>query len=140
MNVKDETPPEIVQLDGKTIKQYPLVCPDCGARMLLKMGRYGVFYGCVEYPRCSCAHGCHTNGKPFGIPVDKETRQARTEAHQAFDWVWRERLMRRSEAYAWLCKIMDLAEDEGHIGMFTKEQCEKLIQKVKAFSGLRRES
>lgn len=28
------------------------VCPKCGRQMLLKSGRYGVFYGCSAYPEC----------------------------------------------------------------------------------------
>jgi DNA topoisomerase-1 len=31
----------------------PLKCPDCGSEVTLKTGRYGPYYGCSAYPRCS---------------------------------------------------------------------------------------
>lgn len=31
----------------------PLSCPRCGARLLLKHGKYGMFYGCSTFPRCN---------------------------------------------------------------------------------------
>ncbi len=27
-------------------------CPDCGSKMLIKLGRYGKFYSCSKYPEC----------------------------------------------------------------------------------------
>lgn len=29
-----------------------IVCPRCGAPMVLRNGRYGKFYGCTNYPQC----------------------------------------------------------------------------------------
>jgi ssDNA-binding Zn-finger/Zn-ribbon topoisomerase 1 len=28
------------------------ICPECGAKMLLRHGPYGDFYGCSKYPKC----------------------------------------------------------------------------------------
>lgn len=28
------------------------LCPDCGARLILRKGRYGSFYGCSGFPQC----------------------------------------------------------------------------------------
>lgn len=28
------------------------ICPSCGGRLVLRNGKYGVFYGCSNYPRC----------------------------------------------------------------------------------------
>ena len=28
-------------------------CPKCGAEVVLKEGRYGPFYGCSSYPKCT---------------------------------------------------------------------------------------
>ena len=28
------------------------ICPRCGGRLVLRKGKYGVFYGCYNYPRC----------------------------------------------------------------------------------------
>lgn len=32
----------------------PAKCPGCGRRYVLKIGRFGPFYGCENFPRCSC--------------------------------------------------------------------------------------
>lgn len=28
------------------------VCPECGSNLILKGGKYGMFYGCTKYPKC----------------------------------------------------------------------------------------
>lgn len=28
------------------------VCPECGKKMQIKLGRYGRFYSCIDYPKC----------------------------------------------------------------------------------------
>lgn len=28
------------------------ICPQCGGRLILRSGRYGMFYGCSNYPNC----------------------------------------------------------------------------------------
>jgi ssDNA-binding Zn-finger/Zn-ribbon topoisomerase 1 len=27
-------------------------CPDCGGEMISRTGKFGVFWGCKDYPRC----------------------------------------------------------------------------------------
>ena len=27
-------------------------CPSCGGRLVKRQGKYGVFYGCSNYPKC----------------------------------------------------------------------------------------
>lgn len=31
-----------------------VTCPECGANMTLKKGKYGSFYGCSNFPKCKC--------------------------------------------------------------------------------------
>jgi len=45
-------------------------CPQCGAKMALRSGKFGKFYGCTAYPNCK-------GTKPFGPFVKKEERQER---------------------------------------------------------------
>ncbi len=33
-------------------KQEDLICERCGGNLVLKKGKYGVFYGCTNYPKC----------------------------------------------------------------------------------------
>lgn len=103
-------------------------CPDCGGVMALRESRFGLFYGCENFPACRATHGAHPDGKPLGIPADRETKKARIAAHKAFDRMWRgpKSDCSRGEAYRRLQLLMNLSADEAHIGRFTKAQCEQL--------------
>ena len=111
-------------------KTHDLNCGECEAPMVLRDSRYGKFYGCSRFPRCRGTIGAHPDGTPLGIPANKATKGARIRAHDVFDRLWMTSLMTRDGAYRWMCRVMDLSEDEAHIGKFTIEQCETLIKKV----------
>jgi len=118
-----------VKLPLGTKLEHP--CPDCGADMVLRASRYGLFYGCVNYPRCTGAHGAHReSGLPLGLPASRQTKEWRIKAHDAFDVLWRETAMKRTESYLWLQEVMGLTPADAHIGRFSIEQCKKLIEKV----------
>lgn len=34
-------------------KFNPTICPDCGGKLKERSGKYGKFYGCINYPRCT---------------------------------------------------------------------------------------
>ncbi|WP_457613787.1 DNA topoisomerase I [Methanocaldococcus sp.] len=34
------------------VKEENRICPKCGAKLILKKGIYGAFYGCSNYPKC----------------------------------------------------------------------------------------
>jgi len=105
-----------------------LLCPKCGSLMTLRDSRFGKFYGCSAFPKCKETHGAHQGtGEPLGIPANKETRQARIQAHDAFDKIWKSRQMKRQEAYHWLSGQLGIERKACHIGMFNKEQCQKVI-------------
>jgi ssDNA-binding Zn-finger/Zn-ribbon topoisomerase 1 len=105
-----------------------IACADCGAPMELRNSRFGKFYGCSTYPECKGTHGAHPDGKPLGVPANRETKDARIRAHAAFDRLWKGGPMSRREAYRWMRKKMDMSASEAHIGKFTKEQCDQLTQ------------
>lgn len=108
-----------------TVLDHP--CPECGSTMVLRDSKYGLFYGCSNYPNCKAAHGAHKKtGKPLGTPADKKTKKARMGAHEAFDQLWKNKHMSRSAAYQWMQKAMEMSENEAHIGRFTESQCAKL--------------
>jgi len=96
-----------------------------------KSGLPRKFYGCSRWPVCAAAHGAHPNGEPLGVPANKETKEARQAAHQAFDALWHGRGMVKRLGYQLLQEIMGMTADEAHIAKFTKEQCETLIAKIK---------
>ena len=116
-----------------------LVCPDCGASMVIKRSRYGWFYGCVGYPQCKGTHGAHPDGAPLGRPAGRRVKDARIKAHNAFDQLWqqadllecydpkddkaRQRIRRaaRNRAYKWLSEQMNV--EQVHIGAMGEEDC-----------------
>lgn len=112
-------------------KEVAFSCPECGAPMKRRESRYGHFYGCTRYPDCRGAHGCHPDGRPLGTPANAETKRLRIAAHDAFDGWWRAKQMRRSDGYKWLREKMGLSKSKCHIGMFNKQQCERVIELVR---------
>ena len=110
-------------------------CNLCGGKVAYV--HHGVVYGRTfsDWPYIYMCEKCgafvgvhHGTNKPLGTLADSTTRSARASAHAAFDTLWGEGSMSRSEAYRWLAKQLGLTEDECHIGMFTKEQCQKTIE------------
>ena len=86
------------------------------------------YYRCVRWKDgCRGSHGAHPDGMPLGIPADTETKSWRMRAHQAFDQFWKHKKWTRPEGYQWMQRVMNLSEDDAHIGKFTSEQCEQLI-------------
>lgn len=117
-----------------------LVCPDCGAPMVLKPSRYGQFYGCSRWSDTGCrgSHGAHPDGRPMGTPANAETKRARIEAHAAFDRLWKNGRMSRKRAYRWLRVALNLPKERAHISMFDVPQCEQLIRRVERELGVLR--
>lgn len=107
-------------------------CGECGAPMeLRKSSRYkSPFWGCSRFPACRGTHGAHPNGVPLGIPANKETKQARIKAHDAFDRIWKDGHMPRWKAYKWLAKQMGVAE--WHFGESSVGECNRAIEVIEA--------
>ena len=117
-------------------ERFDLRCPDCGDFLRLRdLGPDKLFYGCRRWADTGCKanHGANPDGSPRGIPADAETRKWRTEAHRVFDRLWTapDPMMTKTAAYEWLRGAFSLSEANGHIGMFTKDQCVELIRLVK---------
>lgn len=115
-----------------------LDCPVCGKKMVLlesltltyPSGKKRLFYSCPMYPFCTVQHGAHPDGTPLGFPADNKTRRARTQAHEAFDALWRGLRMTREDGYKLLQEITGLSEEEAHIGRFDYDQCAALVAAV----------
>ena len=43
---------KIVKVEPVEDIETDLVCEKCGAKMLIKTGKFGKFYGCSNYPTC----------------------------------------------------------------------------------------
>lgn len=132
----DRTKPVDVGLDEEDnpfpSARYDLVCGDCGSSMqIVSTPAYKrPFYGCKRFPECRGTLGAHKDGRPLGVPTNREGREARQRAHHAFDQIWKDKVMSRDEAYTWLQKAMGLSREKAHIAMMTKEECERLLKIV----------
>ncbi len=62
-----------------TEERSDLVCPDCGAPLTLKLGKFGRFYGCSKWSETGCkgSHGASLTGAPLGVPANAKTRNLR---------------------------------------------------------------
>lgn len=108
-------------------------CPYCGNVVeLIKRG----FYkrpDLRDKPRWVCkpcgAHvGCHPGTfVPLGTLANAELRAARHAAHTAFDPLWKEGNISRSQAYAWLSRKLRITVRECHIGYSSVEQCRRIV-------------
>lgn len=115
-----------------TVADRTIPCPECGGTLRLRDSRYGLFYGCDNYPRCDCKHGAHkATGEPLGTPATKRVREARIRAHAAFDVLWKSGRMKRSAAYRWLTAAMGREASEGvHIGSLDEVGCDLVVDVV----------
>lgn len=113
-------------------------CPQCGAPAVLVDGRvlrpdvrkfhHRNFWTC---PKCDVHVGCHKGTtEPLGTLADRETRQARLEAHEAFDRLWKFKVwnLDRPQWYAWLADKLGLTADECHIGRMDREMCREVVK------------
>lgn len=85
------------------------------------------FYYCQP---CQAWVGCHQGGTgavPMGRLANKELRQAKMKAHEAFDTAWRGRIS-RGRAYRWLAEQLGIDRRKAHIGMFDVAQCDRVVQ------------
>lgn len=85
-----------------------------------------VFYLCW---RCDAYVGCHPNSEiPLGVLANAELREAKKEAHLAFDRLWKEGSTTRSKAYTILAMLLDIAPRDAHIGQMTPDMCRRVVQ------------
>lgn len=67
--------------------------------------------------------------------------QARIDAHELFDRLWRNKVTRhdqcvaRRKAYRWLAAMMGISEDECHFKLFNEARCQEAIEICEAHFG-----
>lgn len=73
---------------------------------------------------CKAYVGLHPQTDiPLGTPADKPTRMARQDCKAVFEPIWRNKIMTRTKAYAWLAKRLGIEVSECHFGLFDIDQC-----------------
>ena len=127
-------------------KQQMTRCPYCGAPMVIRPAAEiyrdktteGSLLVCTNYPRCDTyARLCPGSNRPLGVPANRELRRIRARAHKAFDAVWQQGYMSRTDAYCWMADFMGLRRQDAHIGQFGAYQCEMVIGKCESLRRLR---
>lgn len=112
------------------------ICPYCngGTKVVSEEFIYGRSYKnksmicCVNYPKCDSYCGTHEeDGSSLGRLANKQLRQYKKVAHDSFDRIWKEKVLKRNEAYKWLSDEMELPLEFTHIGFFGIESCKKAI-------------
>lgn len=107
-------------------------CPYCGSptKLVDDTEIYGRSYGtkCYVCKPCGAWVGCHKNSdKALGRVANKELRQLKHQAHEAFDPIWKDGYLPRTAAYEVLSGAFGLPIEQTHIGMFDEEMCRKVI-------------
>ena len=108
-------------------------CPYCGnpTELVDSSEIYGQAYGgmCYYCVPCQAWVGCHKDStKSLGRLADKNLRKLKHLAHEAFDPIWKDGYMSRSEAYLMLSRAFELPIGQTHIGMFNEELCRETIK------------
>lgn len=100
-------------------KMPPQPCVECGANMVLKRGRLGLFYGCVRYPSCNGLLPALPDGRPRGAPRSRALQRARNEIHIEIA-----RLVKgdvgptKGRVYEWLADAMSMSPRTCHASKF----------------------
>ena len=92
---------------------------------------YGRSYGTKSYicKPCGAWVGCHKGTtKALGRIANKELRELKHQAHEAFDPIWKDGHLTRTAAYEVLSTAFGLPPEQTHIGMFNEEMCRKVIR------------
>ncbi len=97
-------------------------CANCGSKMQLRRSRFGLFYGCTQYPSCTGTHGAHPDGRPLGIPATDEVKRLRIRAHELLD-----ARFGRKNYFTFLKKTLGISRDEAHVARLNKNQLKVII-------------
>ena len=78
---------------------------------------------------CDAYVGCHPGTTtPLGRLADATLRMWKSRAHSAFDPIWKNGSMKRSQAYKWLSEKLDIPPEKCHIGMFDVDLCKRTVK------------
>ncbi|AHB56378.1 hypothetical protein U769_15720 [Pseudomonas aeruginosa MTB-1] len=115
----------------------PTVCPYCGSDVDLvnnseiyrgkSYGDWPYAYRCANFNGdCDSFVGLHPDTDlPLGTLADKPLREARNRCKRPFERIWRDKLMKRTQAYEWLAEQLKIPKEQCHFGLFNIALCER---------------
>lgn len=72
--------------------------------------------------------GCHPGtNNALGSPAGKRTKRGRTEAHKAFDRIWKSGAMTRKEAYKWLADRLGIQAKDCRISWMDGDTAYRVV-------------
>ena len=126
-----------------------MTCPYCDAEIELVTGEiiypqrpdlhHRKFYLCIP---CKAYVGCHPgSSRALGRLANSELRRWKQTAHSYFDPLWRMKMAKagiskskaRDLANQWLADQMKIDVKKCHIGMFSIEECKRLVEVCEPF-------
>ena len=128
-----------LQTETPTDVRTNLVCGDCGALLVLRLGRFGRFYGCTQYEVTGCKGSVSANddGSPKGWPANAETRKMRHKLAERFKTISlhekhpSDNDLPRGQRFRWRTTCEVLGKDPKHgfnIGELDKAACERALE------------
>ena len=121
-------------------------CDYCGGKAELRMSSCFLYRGSDYGPVWYCANGhepawvgVHRDSKtfaPLGRLANAELRQAKQDAHAAFDVLWKRKMARnrvsrhvaRNAAYAWLAQQLGIPPRDAHMGWMDTATCYRVVE------------
>lgn len=125
-----------------TARPTGVCCPYCcapaelvhGSALFLRNSAFlnRPYWACMP---CRAWVGCHKGStRPLGTLAKARLRMLRSQAHAAFDLIWKpkggsvdEIKRRRTRAYRWLAHQLRISSDDCHIGQMTEDMCRRVI-------------
>ena len=117
------------------MKNKLLICPYCAAPAKLVTGSIiyphrpdlsTLMFWCC--PPCDAYVGCHKNTTtPLGRLANAALRRAKSNAHRAFDPLWKSGRITRRAAYQWLSENLGIPFEKTHIGEFNEAMCARVM-------------
>lgn len=107
------------------------ICPYCWqeSKLINSEEFYGVYYGMMYICKpCDAYVGCHKYTEvALGRLANKNLREFKKKAHECFDQIWQQKIMKRKEAYMWLSEQTGVPAEYMHIGMLGEQMCKIVI-------------
>lgn len=121
---------------GQRLIYQGKICPYCGRQTVYEdsavvYGRsYGMMYHCRD---CNAYVGVHKRtNNALGRLANAELREWKIKAHNAFDPLWKTGIYTRKDAYKWLSKMLDIPVEYTHIGYFSVETCQRVVEIIES--------